>query len=140
MTALIENARSKAIKGPGLKAAGVVVLQFLFIFIFEAIEYSITKVGLFTGLAILFAWIFGAVLGRKGTSYVNAINPPIAFLFATLLIYSTIGGAGIKVTKIGLDLVNALSGVAPYLISGAVLAWVAHFLISKNEASQLKEN
>ncbi len=136
MTALIDNARSKALKGPGLKPAGVIVLQFLLIFFFEAIEYSITKVGLFTGLAILLSWIGGTILGRKGTSYVNAINPPIAFLIATLFIYSTIGGAGIKVTKIGLDLVNALAGVSPYLIIGAVIAWAAHFIIVKNEKAE----
>ena len=129
----IESARGKAIKGPGLKAAGVVVLQFLLIFIFEAIEYSLTKVGLFTGLALLISWAGGAILGRKGTSYVNAINPPIAFLISTLFIYSTIGGVGIKVTKIGLDLVNALSGVAPYLIIGSIIAWFAHFLIARSE-------
>jgi hypothetical protein len=136
MTAIIgniETARGKAIKGPGLKSAGVIVLQFLLIFIFEATEYSLTKVGLFTGLAILISWVGGAILGRKGTSYVNAINPPIVFLISTLFIYSTIGGAGIKVTKIGLDLVNALSGVAPYLIIGSVIAWIAHFAIARSE-------
>ena len=41
------------ISGPGLKAPGVVILQFLLILLVEAVEYSLTKVGLFTGISIL---------------------------------------------------------------------------------------
>ena len=53
MSNKVDGVRSKAVKGPGLKVPGVVVLQFLLIFIFEAFEYTFTKVGFFTGLAIL---------------------------------------------------------------------------------------
>ncbi|MEN9736459.1 MAG: hypothetical protein RL129_1170, partial [Actinomycetota bacterium] len=52
MTNLINQTKAKAIKGPGLKPAGIVVLQFIAIFFFESIEYWITKVGFFTGLVI----------------------------------------------------------------------------------------
>lgn len=123
----------KPIKGPGLKAPGIVIMQFLFIFIIEALEYAIFKVGLWTGLALLISYAGGIYLGRKGTSLSNAINPPIAFLISTLFILATIGGAGFHPAKIGLEFISALSGVAPYMIFGAVFAWIAHFAISKRE-------
>ena len=123
----------KPIKGPGLKAAGVVILQFLLIFLVEALEYMIFKVGLWTGIALLVSYGGGLYLGRKGTSLTNAVNPPIAFLFATLIILATIGGAGLHPAKIGLEFISALSGVAPYMVIGSVIAWLAHFSISKRE-------
>jgi hypothetical protein len=123
----------KPIKGPGLKAAGVVILQFLLVFLVEALEYMIFKVGLWTGIALLVSYGGGLYLGRKGTSLTNAVNPPIAFLFATLIILATIGGAGFHPGKIGLEFISALSGVAPYMVIGSVIAWLAHFSISKRE-------
>jgi len=120
----------KPISGPGLTVPGVVILQFLIIFLFEAIEFAFTKVGLFTGIAILLSIGAGLYLGRVGTSLAVAVNPPLAFFFSTILLMVTIGGVGLHVTKIGLDLVTSLSGVAPYLITGAVISWVAHFTIS----------
>ena len=51
MSNTIDAVRSKAVKGPGLKVPGVVILQFLLIFIFEVLEYTFTKVGFFTGLS-----------------------------------------------------------------------------------------
>ena len=118
-----------AVKGPGLKVPGVVILQFLFIFIFEALEYTFTKVGFFTGLAILVSFLGGLYLGRPGTSFTNAVNPPIAFLISTLIIMATIGGTGFSPGKIGLELITTLSAVAPWLITGAVIAWAAHFAL-----------
>ena len=132
MSSALASAK-KPIKGPGLKAAGIVVLQFLFIFIFEALEYAIFKVGFWTGLALLISYGGGIYLGRKGTSLTNAVNPPIAFLFSTLFILATIGGAGFHPAKIGLEFISALSGVAPYMVIGSAVAWLAHFSISKRE-------
>ena len=129
MSSNMDSVRSKAVKGPGLKVPGVVVLQFLLIFIFEALEYTFTKVGFFTGLAILTSFLGGLYLGRPGTSFTNAVNPPIAFLLSTLLIMATIGGTGFSPSKIGLDLITTLSSVAPWLITGAVIAWAAHFAL-----------
>ena len=129
MSNTMENVRSKAVKGPGLKVPGVVILQFLFIFIFEILEYTFTKVGFFTGLAILVSFLGGLYLGRPGTSFTNAVNPPIAFLISTLFIMATIGGTGFSPGKVGLELVTTLSSVAPWLITGAVIAWAAHFAL-----------
>ena len=129
MSGTMDAVRSKAVKGPGLKVPGVIVLQFLLIFIFEALEYTFTKVGFFTGLAILTSFFGGLYLGRPGTSFTNAVNPPIAFLLSTLLIMATIGGTGFSPSKIGLDLITTLSSVALWLITGAVIAWAAHFAL-----------
>lgn len=131
MSNTIDSVRSKAVKGPGLKVPGVIILQFLLIFIFEALEYAITKVGFFTGLAILVSFLGGLFLGRPGTSFANAVNPPIVFLISTLLIMGTIGGTGFSVGKIGLELITTLSSVAPWLITGAIISWAAHFALMR---------
>jgi hypothetical protein len=124
MTDLINQAKSKAVRGPGLKGAGIVVLQGLIIFIIESIEYALTKVGLFTGIA-------GLVMGRAGTSLTNAINPPLAFFFSTIFIMSIFGGAGLHPTRIGLDLVTSMASVAPYLIVSALIGWAGYFVKRK---------
>ena len=43
MSDLINQVKSKAVTGPGLKSAGIVVLQGLIIFIIESIEYDFDK-------------------------------------------------------------------------------------------------
>jgi len=131
MSQTMDAVRSKAVKGPGLKVPGVVVLQFLLIFIFEILEYSFTKVGFFTGLAILISFLGGLYLGRPGTSFTNAVNPPIALLVSTLIIMATVGGIGFSPSKVGLELITSLSSVAPWLIIGAVIAWAAHFALAR---------
>lgn len=131
MSNTMDAVRSKAVKGPGLKVPGVVILQFLLIFIFEVLEYTFTKVGFFTGLAILVSFLGGLYLGRPGTSFTNAVNPPIAFLISTLFIMATIGGAGFSPGKVGLELITTLSSVAPWLITGAIIAWAAHFALMR---------
>jgi hypothetical protein len=131
MSQTMDAVRSKAVKGPGLKVPGVIVLQFLLIFIFEILEYSFTKVGFFTGLAILISFLGGLYLGRPGTSFTNAVNPPIAFLVSTLLIMATVGGIGFSPAKVGLEVITTLSSVAPWMITGAVIAWAAHFALMR---------
>ena len=116
------------IKGPGLKAPGVVVLQFLLILFFETIEYKFTKVGLFTGIAIVVAYVGGIKLGRKGTTFTTVVNPPLAFFIASLVIISTIGGVGIHIGRLGLDLMSTLAGVAPFLVTCAIVGWIYFFV------------
>ena len=132
MTNLIDQAKSKAIKSPGLKPAGIVVLQFLAIFFFESIEYAITKVGFFTGVIMIAVTIGGLILGRKGTALTNAINPPLAFFFSTIFIMSIFGGAGLHPTRIGLDLVTSMASVAPFLIISALIGWVGYAIKRNN--------
>ena len=116
---------SKPIKGPGLTKAGVVVLQFLLIFFFAAIELLLRhSYGVIVGLGLWIAFFGGSYLGRKGTAYVNAVAPPISLLIISTLLMPTIGGGSLKPTKFLLDLIAGLSAVAFYLISGAVVAWI----------------
>jgi hypothetical protein len=124
----------KPIKGPGLTNAGVVVLQFLLILLVETIEYSFTKVGIATGIAILLAVFGGYYLGRPGTTFVTAVNPPIAFFISTILLIGTVGGAGLHLARFGLDFVTTFGATAPYLIIGTGAAWVNHLWGAKIRA------
>lgn len=113
-----------AIKGPGLTKAGVVVFQFLVIFLFAAIELLFRhSYGMITGVALWIAFFGGTYLGRKGTAYVNAVAPPISLLIISTLLMPTIGGGSLRPTKFILDLIAGLSAVAFYLLSGAAISW-----------------
>ena len=118
---------AKPIKGPGLTAPGIVILQTLFILILETFEYAIGKIGLITGIGILLSIAGGIYLGRNGTAFVNAVNPPLALLFSTIVVLCTLGGVGLHLARLGLDLVTTLAAVAPYLAIGAVISWGYYF-------------
>ena len=129
----------KPIKGAGLTNAGVVVLQFLLILLFETVEYSVGKVGIITGLAIVLAIAGGFYLGRPGTSFATVVNPPIAFFINTIILISTIGGAGLHVAKFGLDLVQTLGGAAPYLVIATVAGWGWHWWQNRKSSTEVKD-
>lgn len=122
---------AKPIKGPGLTAPGIVILQSLFILILETFEYAIGKIGSITGIGILLSIAGGIYLGRKGTAFVNAVNPPLALLFSTIVVLCTLGGVGLHVARLGLDLVTTLAAVAPYLAIGAIASWGYYFYLSR---------
>lgn len=121
------------IQGPGLKAPGVVLLQFLLILLFETIEYSLSKVGIFTGIAILVAFAGGQILGRSGTSFTAVVTPPLAFLVATLLLIATVGGNGFSISHLGLELVSTLGAAASFLLSGAAAGWGYYFIAGRKK-------
>ena len=85
------TATKPLIQGPGLKAPGIVVMQFLFIALFTLIELVFRSgVGILTGVAICAALYGGLRFGRSGTTYVSVVTPPIAFaisLFALTLLF-----------------------------------------------------
>ena len=120
----------KPIKGAGLTNAGVVLLQFLLILLLETVEYSVGKVGIITGLALIGAVAGGFYLGRPGTTFAAVVNPPIAFFLTTVILIATIGGAGLHVAKFGLDLVTTLGGAAPYLVIATLGGWSYYYLTS----------
>jgi hypothetical protein len=94
--------RKVAISGPGLKKEGIIVLQFFFIGIFSYLELILRNgFGILTGLVIMLVTFGGVQYGRNGTSYVAAVNPPLAFA--------------------------ALASQAPFLLISAAYAWYFYF-------------
>jgi hypothetical protein len=115
----------------GLTKAGIIVLQTMFIGFFTLIELVFRHgVGISTGLAILIAVAGGVHLGRSGTSYVSAVNPPLAFAVIALIAISIIDG--LHVSKVGIDFVAALPSAAPYLLLGAAYGWFSYFKSRKS--------
>jgi len=132
---------AKPIKGPGLTMQGVVILQFLFIFLIEAFDLQFIAdandpmTGILTGLAIVIAFGGGLYLGRAGTAYASAVNPPIAFFIATIFLLITIGGTGLHPTSFGPAIVKSLAKEAPFLIVGAIIGWGGYFSRRKSTAA-----
>ena len=115
-----------AITGPGLKKQGIVVLQTLFIALFTLLELWIRSgVGIVTGLVLCIAVFGGIRFGRSGTRYVSVVTPPLAFAGTVLI--SVILADGIKITRVGIDVIAALASVAPYLIISALYGWFMFF-------------
>jgi hypothetical protein len=126
------------IKGPGLTKPGVIILQFLVIFIFEAVEIIFrSSLGIITAIAIWIAF-FGAIyLGRVGTLYVAAVSPPISLLISSIILMPTLGSGSFSPTKLLLDLVSGLAAISFYLLSGAAITWFLWFKREKNLNSTL---
>jgi len=120
------TATKPLIQGPGLKAPGIVVMQFLFIALFTLIELVFRSgVGIVTGIAICAALYGGLRFGRPGTTYVSVVTPPIAFaisLFALTLIFD-----GFKPSRVGIDVIAGLASEAPFLIISALYGWFIYF-------------
>ena len=125
------------IKGPGLTKPGVVILQFLVIFLFEAVEILFrNSLGIITCLAIWIAF-FGAIyLGRPGTAYVTAVAPPVSLLIASIILLPTLASGSFAPTALLIDLVAGLASVSFYLLSGAAVAWFVWFKKERNLNSQ----
>jgi hypothetical protein len=116
------------VKGAGLTKPGVVILQFLLIAFVAMVEiFFRSNVGFVTGVAIWAAYYGALIYGRRGTTYVAVVNPPIAFALATLFLLPTVGGISLSFTRIGIDLVTGLASVAPFLISGSLFGWWYYF-------------
>lgn len=124
------------IKGPGLTKPGVIVLQFLVIFLFQAVElFFRSSLGIITAIAIWIAF-FGAIyLGRSGTLYVAAVSPPISLLIASFILMPTVGGGSFAPTKFLVDLVSGLASISFYLLSGAAITWFLWFKKERNRSS-----
>jgi hypothetical protein len=120
------TATKPLIQGPGLKAPGIVVMQFFFIALFTLIELVFRSgVGIVTGIAICAALYGGLRFGRPGTTYVSVVTPPIAFavsLFALTLIFD-----GFKPSRVGIDVIAGLASEAPFLIISALYGWFIYF-------------
>ena len=114
--------KKPALTGPGLKKQGVVFLQSFFIFIFVWLEMWIRGgAGILSGLVICLVTYGGVAYGRKGTRYVSAVTPPLAYA-ATTLIY-TIVSDGLRPSRVGIDFIASLASVAPFLLISALYSW-----------------
>ena len=127
-----DNLTTPAIKGPikgaGLTKPGVVILQFLLIFMVATIEiFFRSNVGFLTGISLWLAYYGALIYGRKGTTYVAVVNPPIAFAISVLILLPTVGGLSLSITRLGIDLVSGLASVAPFMIIGAAYGWWYYF-------------
>jgi hypothetical protein len=124
------------ISGPGLKKEGVVVLQTLFIALFAGLELLIRSgAGIVSGLIICVVLYGGIRFGRKGTTYVSVVTPPLAFA-ATVLLYLILS-VGFKPSRLGIDFVASLASIAPYLLVSALYGWFV-FLNEKAKARKPK--
>jgi len=124
------------ISGPGLKKEGVVVLQTLFIALFAGLELLIRSgAGIVSGLIVCVVLYGGLRFGRKGTTYVSVVTPPLAFA-ATVLLYLILT-VGLKPSRLGLDFIASLAGIAPYLAVSAIYGWFI-FLNEKAKARKPK--
>jgi hypothetical protein len=118
--------RKLAITGPGLKKEGIIVLQFFFIGIFSFLELLVRNgFGIVTGLVIMLVTFGGVQYGRNGTSYVAAVNPPLAF--ASLAFVELLTRNGLSITRLGIDFLASLASQAPFLILSAAYAWYFYF-------------
>jgi hypothetical protein len=124
------------ITGPGLKKEGVVVLQSFFIAFFAGIELLIRSgAGIVSGVILCLVLFGGIRFGRKGTTYVAVVTPPLAFA-ATVLLYLLLT-VGVSPSRLGLDFIASLAGVAPYLLASALYGWFI-FLNEKAKARKPK--
>ena len=124
------------ITGPGLKKEGVVVLQSFFIAFFAGIELLIRSgAGIVSGVILCLVLFGGIRFGRKGTTYVAVVTPPLAFA-ATVLLYLLLTD-GLSPSRLGLDFIASLAGIAPYLLASALYGWFI-FLNEKAKARKPK--
>jgi hypothetical protein len=114
--------KKPAITGPGLKKQGVVVLQSFFIFIFVWLEMWIRGgAGILSGLIICLVTYGGVAYGRKGTRYVSAVTPPLAYAVTTFIY--TIVSDGPRPSRVGIDFIASLASAAPFLLISALYGW-----------------
>jgi hypothetical protein len=117
-----ETPTKAIINGPGLKKEGVVVLQAIFIAVFAGIELLIRNgAGIISGVIVCLVLFGGIRFGRKGTTYVAVVTPPLAFA-ATVLLYLLLTD-GLKISRLGVDFIAAVAGIAPYLLASALYGW-----------------
>jgi hypothetical protein len=119
---MASSIKKPALSGPGLKKQGVVVLQSFFIFIFVWLEMWIRGgAGILSGLVICLVTYGGVAYGRKGTRYVSAVTPPLAYAVTTFIY--TIVSDGLRPSRVGIDFVASLASAAPFLLISALYGW-----------------
>jgi uncharacterized membrane protein len=133
---MAKTLKKPTLPGPGLNKQGVAILQTFFIFIFASLEFWIRSgAGIVSGLVIALVSFGGVSYGRKGTRYVAAVTPPLAF--AATALFMIILSDGLSISRVGVDFIAALASVAPYLLIGAIYTWFS-FLNEKAKSRPSK--
>jgi hypothetical protein len=130
MSSLMARAQSQRKNmGRGLTNQGAALVPSAVCFIGIGIELILRgKVGSFSGLTILIANIGGSWLSRANAKRIAAVTPPLAVL-VSLIFWLPIGPSSLSLTRLLIDIVSALASLAPYLLFGALVAWVNHYRI-----------
>ncbi|CAB4887006.1 unannotated protein [freshwater metagenome] len=133
------------IAGPGLKKEGIVVLQSFFIALFTLAELVIRGgTGFLSGFVLIVVTYGGVAYGRKGTRFVTAVTPPLAYAAITFIY--TLATDGISISRVGVDFISSLASVAPFLLIAAAYGWYqflnekAKTRPSKNSLGQVSAN
>ena len=110
------------LNGPGLKKEGIVTLQSFFIFLFVFAEIALRGgAGFLSGLVLLLVTYGGVAYGRKGTRYVAAVTPPLAY--AAIIFLYTLKIDGLKISRFGVDFIASLASTAPFMVIAAIYGW-----------------
>jgi hypothetical protein len=111
-----------AMTGPGLKKEGIVVLQTFFIAIFTLLELTFRNgTGFLSGLVLIVVTYGAVAYGRKGTRYVAAVTPPLAY--AAVIFLYTLKIDGLKISRFGVDFIASLASTAPFMVIAAIYGW-----------------
>jgi hypothetical protein len=77
--------------------------------------------GIISGFILALVLFGGIRFGRKGTTYVAVVTPPLAFA-ATVLLYQILS-IGLRPSRLGLEFIASLASIAPYLMASALYGW-----------------
>lgn len=118
--------RRGAHAAPGIKASGVwaVVIGVTVVFAFaDALAISRAGLGWLTGLALLCASVYGAVMVRRDDYLIAVIAPPIAFFIATITAGQlTLPDGGDLVLREALMIVTTLGNNAAWIFGSTLVA------------------
>lgn len=109
---------------PALTTPGVIILQSAILFAAVALDIAISaSIGMLTGIALAVVFTGGALFARPRSRSWSAITPPLALVIGLLFLMPTIGNSSPSPARLGVDVLNALAAIAPYLVLGATATW-----------------
>ena len=118
--------RRGAHAAPGIRASGVwaVVIGVTVVFAFaDALAVGRTSLGWLTGLALLCASIYGAIMVRRDDYIIAVIAPPIAFFIATITAGQlTLPAGGDLLVSEALMIVTTLGTNAAWIFGSTLVA------------------
>lgn len=121
-------------KRPSLTSPGVIILQSFALFVMTAFDIYFSKsIGILTGVTLVVVFTGGALLARRKARSWSAITPPLALVFSLIILLPLVGTSHWSPARLGVDVLNALAAVAPYLVLGAVVTWL--YVLSRSRST-----